>query len=129
MRDDLFNLSRKVAQYKEVLSQTGTYREAWKNGLKDKLIKFLEESIKDVGLKAKVETRNQLENMEAVVLTLGDVKSGMYQKVILFAMALPVSSLTGNLGRRSDLPRLPRDALTQLALNKIVITCVSQAGR
>ena len=81
MRNDLFNLSRKVAQYKETLAQTAAYREAWKNGLKDQLIKFLEESIKEVDLEAKVETRNQLENMEAVVLTLGDARSGMYQKV------------------------------------------------
>ncbi len=81
MRNDLFNFSRKVAQYKETLAQTNAYREAWKNGLKDKLIKFLEESINEVGLEAKVETRTQLENMEAIVLSLGDVKSGMYQKV------------------------------------------------
>ena len=81
MKNELFNFSRKVAQYKEILSQTETYRKAWGEGLKNQLVKFLEEAIKEVGLEAKVETRSDLQNLEAIVLTLGDVKSGMYQQM------------------------------------------------
>ncbi len=81
MKNELFNLSRKVASYKEVLAQTAAYRNAWKKGLKKKLVSFLEKAIKEVGLDAKVQTLPNLENLEAVAISLGDVKSGMYQKV------------------------------------------------
>lgn len=81
MKDELFNFSRKVAAYKEVLSQTESYRDAWKNGLKDKIVSFLKSSIEEVGLPAQIEVRAQMQNLEAVVLSLGDGKSGMYQQV------------------------------------------------
>src|SRR5690606_33387701 len=81
MNNELFNLSRKVAQYKEALLQTSAYRKAWNDGLKEKLIQFLESSIKEVGLQATVEVRSDFQNLEAVVLSLGQVKSGMYQQV------------------------------------------------
>ncbi len=81
MSNELFGLARKVAAYKEVLHQTEVYRQAWHDGLKDKLVRFLENAIKEVGLEAKVQVRSELANMEAVVLTLGEVKSGMYQQV------------------------------------------------
>lgn len=67
--------------YKEVLAQTETYRIAWTNELKPRLIKFLQDSVLEVGLDAQVEVRSDLQNLEAVVLNLGEVKSGMYQKV------------------------------------------------
>jgi hypothetical protein len=81
MKNDLFNLTRKVARYKEVLDQTTAYRDAWKNGLKEKLIHFFNEVVKEVDLHAEVQVRADLENLEAVVLSLGDSKSGMYQKL------------------------------------------------
>ena len=81
MKNELFSLSRKVAYYKETLDQTTAYRNAWKNGLKDKLVSFFNEVIKEVGLDAKVEVRTELENLEAIVISLGDVKSGMYKKL------------------------------------------------
>ncbi len=81
MKNDLFSFSRKVSQYKEVLSQTEAYRQVWKDGLKAKLIKFLEDAIKEVDLDATVEVRNDLQNLEAIVLNLGTVKSGMYQMI------------------------------------------------
>ena len=76
-----FNLKRKVNTYKEVLTNTRAYREAWKNSLKDLIVNQLETVSKEVGLDGKVEVKSQLENMEAVVFSLGDVKSGMYQEV------------------------------------------------
>lgn len=81
MKNDLFNLSRKVNHYKDVLEQTVAYRDAWKNALKDKLINFFELVIKEVKLNAEVQVRAELENLEAVVFSLGDSKSGMYQKL------------------------------------------------
>ncbi len=81
MKDELFSFSRKVAHYKDVLAQTEAYRQAWKDGLKAKLIKFLEDAIKEVDLDATVEVRSELQNLEAIVLNLGTVKSGMYHKI------------------------------------------------
>ena len=78
---ELFNLKRKVTHYKEVLNNTQDYRKAWKEGLKAAISAQLEKLNEATGLGAKVEERTQMENLEAVVLSLGDVKSGMYQQV------------------------------------------------
>lgn len=76
-----FNLKRKAAQYKEVLANTETYRKNWKEGLKESIIRFLEEIVKELELNGRVEVRPNLENLEAVVLSLGVTQSGMYQKI------------------------------------------------
>lgn len=79
--DYLLNLKRKVDQYKGVLANTAAYRQVWKNSLKKEITDALELMSKETGLGAKVELKTELENMEAIVLSLGDTKSGMYQKV------------------------------------------------
>ena len=76
-----FNLQRNVNQYKEVLNNTQTYRQAWKEGLREEIKHILTALIELTGLEAKVELRSEIENLEAVMLTLGQSKSGMYQKV------------------------------------------------
>ncbi len=78
---DLINLKRKVKQYGEVLKNAKAYRQVWKDSLKSKIIKQLEEMIAATDLEAKVESRTELENLDSIVLSLGEVKSGMYQKV------------------------------------------------
>jgi len=78
---DFFNLQRKVEQYKDVLKNTDSYRNAWKDNLKQTIIDSLEGMCKDTNLDAKVEVKSDLANLEAIVLSLGDSKSGMYQKV------------------------------------------------
>lgn len=78
---DLFNLQRKVEQYKGVLSNTRAYRDVWKNSLKQEIIDALEKMTAETKLEAKVEVKTELENLEAIVLSLGDAKSGMYQMV------------------------------------------------
>lgn len=75
------NLNRKVAQYKEVLQNTENYRAAWTAELKDSIIKKLQELIDATGLGAKLEVKGDMENLQAVVISLGESKSGMYQKV------------------------------------------------
>lgn len=77
----LFNLKRKVDQYKEVLQHTEEYRTAWKEGLKEDISAHLKKLNEATELGAKVEEKSQMENLEAVILTLGDVQSGMYQQV------------------------------------------------
>ena len=81
MDAQLFNLKRKADQYKEVLKNTEDYRQLWKDSLCEKISAQLETMVQAIELKAKVEKRSDMENLEAVVLTLGETKSGMYQKV------------------------------------------------
>lgn len=75
------NLVRKVKKYKEVKENTIEYRKAWKDHLKNEIIEDLEEMIELSGLEAKVISKTQIENLEAVVLTLGESKSGLFHKV------------------------------------------------
>lgn len=81
MSTEHFNLQRKVNTYKEIVKNTRAYREVWKESLKDMIVKQLTEVSTAVGLEGKVEVKSELENLEAVVFSLGDVKSGMYQEV------------------------------------------------
>jgi hypothetical protein len=81
MNTDLLNLKRKVGQYKEVLQNTRTYRESWDSSLRETIKTRLEELVEATGLNAVVEERDQMENLGAIALSLGEVKSGMYQLV------------------------------------------------
>lgn len=79
--DQLFNLKRKVNQYKEVLTNTEAYRQQWKESLKDRIESFLQQLADQSELNAQIETRSDIENLEAVVLSLGEVKSGLFERV------------------------------------------------
>lgn len=79
--DELFNLKKKVDRYKEIIQNTRDYREIWKTSLRDRIIERLRYMVEQSGLQADIELRSEMENLEAVVLNLGDVKSGMYTMV------------------------------------------------
>lgn len=81
MDTQIFNLQRKVLRYKEVLQQTDIYRQAWKDSLKQEIIDQLNNLSEASGLEGQVEQRGDLENLEAVVFTLGSARSGMFQQV------------------------------------------------
>lgn len=81
MDTQIFNLQRKVLRYKEVLQQTEIYRQNWKENLKQEIKDQLTQLANDSGLEAQIEERGELENLEAVVFTLGSVRSGMFQQV------------------------------------------------
>jgi len=78
---ELRNLIHKVKSYQEVIQNTLEYRKIWKESLKDKIIEDLELMVKVSGLKAKVITKSQIENLEAIVVTLGEQRSGLFHKV------------------------------------------------
>ena len=78
---DLINLKRKVDQYKTIIANTRQYRQTWTDSLKDQIVNTLQAMIDGTELGATIEIRSDLENLEAIVLSLGEVKSGMYQKV------------------------------------------------
>ena len=81
MNTELYNLKRRAEQYKEVLQNTEKYRLAWKESKREEITEMLQKLIEATELHAKVDTRSEMENLEAVVLTLGESKSGMYKKV------------------------------------------------
>ena len=81
MDTQFFNLNRKVNQYKEVLQNTLDYRQVWKEQLRDHIQQILEKMVEATKLDARVVVRSEMENLEAIVLSLGQSKSGMYQMV------------------------------------------------
>ena len=81
MELDLINLKRKVSQYKTIIANTRAYRQTWTDSLKDQITNTLQAMVDGTELGATIEIRSDLENLEAIVLSLGEVKSGMYQKV------------------------------------------------
>ena len=78
---ELRNLINKVNRYEEVKSNTEEYRQVWKDSLKDEIISQLEKMVEVTELKAKVIVKSHIENLGAIVLTLGDQKSGLSHKV------------------------------------------------
>lgn len=77
----LHNLRRKASQYKEVLKNTLTYRQAWTDQLSQKILDQLNYIMGTIELSGEVNVRSDLENLEAVVLSLGTIRSGMFQRV------------------------------------------------
>lgn len=75
------NLKKKVTSYQEILANTRAYRQVWKEELKDLIINQLTKISEAVELEAKIDVKSDLENLEAIVFSLGTVKSGMYQEV------------------------------------------------
>ncbi len=79
--EDLSNLKRKVKQYQEVLANTTAYRETWKSTLKQSILDQLNGMIKECNLNAEVKIKDDVENLEAIVLSLGQMESGLYEKI------------------------------------------------
>lgn len=75
------NLKRKVDQYAEVLKNTLAYRELWRAQMREQIMGQLRLISASVGLNAEVEVREQVDNLEAVALSLGTVESGMAQRI------------------------------------------------
>ena len=79
--DELHNLKNKIEKYNEVLENTKSYRLVWHEFLKDDIMKRLQHIIDTTALQASIEERNQLENLGAIMMTLGNQESGIYEKV------------------------------------------------
>ena len=80
MNPECANLHKKVARYKEILENTKKYRKAWPK-LKKSIKSQLKNVCKDVGLNVEIQEKDEMANLEALVLSLGDIKSGMSQEV------------------------------------------------
>jgi hypothetical protein len=75
------NFKKKVEHYKEILGNTRHYREVWQASLKQTIIERLKELAEAGGLEYEIEERSDIENLEAVVLTLGHSESGLGEPV------------------------------------------------
>jgi hypothetical protein len=78
---DIQNLQRKVERYHEVLKNTQQYREIWKKSLKKTIVSHLRSLMESGRLKAKILEVSDIENLEAVALTLGTSESGLGENV------------------------------------------------
>jgi putative component of toxin-antitoxin plasmid stabilization module len=79
--NEYHNLQQRVSRYHEVLTNTNTYRQFWTDQLRQDIVNQLQHTVDATGLKAKVEVRSQISNLEAVVLTLGMGNSGLSEPV------------------------------------------------
>ncbi len=75
------NLKNKVKNYNTTLENTSKYRELWRKSLKEQIKKDLTEICNEGGLKIELEEVDQFHNLDAIVCTLGNVKSGIFEKV------------------------------------------------
>lgn len=75
------SLQRKVEHYREVLGNTVSYRESWHSGLKQRIISQLKTHCEAVGLNYGIEERSEVEQLEAIVLSLGSGPSGLREKL------------------------------------------------
>ena len=79
--EDLRTIKKKVEKYKKILHNTESYREDWKDGLKEMISSTLESIADETGLPASVEVQDKINNLEAIVFDLGRVRSGISEKV------------------------------------------------
>ncbi len=79
--NDNYNLKRKVERYKEVLQNTVRYREAWHDGLKQTIMDQLKRLTDEAEIPCTFEVRADIINLEAVVLSLGSIASGLGEPV------------------------------------------------
>jgi len=77
MENDILKLQEKVKAYKEVLQNTISYRKEWHNKTKGFIIQHLLSITEQTGLKAKITPKENIENLESVMLDLGRTSSGI----------------------------------------------------
>lgn len=78
---DLGTLTVKAAEYKNVLSNTESFRAKWNPELKPMIKKTLKEILKQTEIKGEIEVNDAIENLESVVLSLGRTSSGIAETI------------------------------------------------
>lgn len=81
METEILNLQRKVESYRQTLENTRNYRQAWQDHLREEIKSQLLGIAEKAGLDGFVEERAELVNLEAVVFSLGDEKSGVAREI------------------------------------------------
>ena len=78
---DYLNFQRKVERYQEILKNGEHYRALWQKQLKKNLLNLLQKAADAAKLLCTVEERSDIQNLEAVVLSLGSSHSGLGEPV------------------------------------------------
>ena len=79
---DIGSLTGKVNKYKQVLQNTLQYREAWHSQIKPMVVSVLEEIVDETNLeKAEIIIRDNIDNLESVILDLGRTSSGISENM------------------------------------------------
>ena len=78
---NIAGLIGKVKNYESIRNNTIEYREAWVKNIKPMLQEELGKIIKETGLPAEVDEKTEMDNLEAVVLDMGQEESGISQRV------------------------------------------------
>lgn len=79
--EDLISLHNKVKRYQEVLGNTLNYRKDWDEELKSFILNELKKLTNEVNLDCKIDVKDQIRNLETIVLSLGVSKSGIAEKI------------------------------------------------
>ena len=77
---DYSNIKAKVDKYNSILDNTKNYRKAW-NDLGKMIKDHLNAIIKDTGLPAFIDHKDDIENLEVITLSLGTEVSGIAEKL------------------------------------------------
>ena len=78
---DVGSLQSRVDSYNQILANTESYRKDWSDHLKPMIVNGLEQIVKATNLKAKVEVKDNINNLEVIVLNLGQDVSGIGEKL------------------------------------------------
>ncbi|HMQ06390.1 MAG TPA: hypothetical protein PKC30_03765 [Saprospiraceae bacterium] len=78
---DLRNIQLRLDNYHKTLENTKSFRKEWHDQIKKMIVDTLQHIISKTSLKATVSVKENIENMEAVVLDLGKVHSGLSEKI------------------------------------------------
>jgi hypothetical protein len=81
MKIDMSLLKEKVNAYKQVLDNTQTYRRQWKDTTKQFILETLRDVVQQTTLKATVTEKNNIENLESIILDLGRSSSGIAENL------------------------------------------------
>lgn len=75
------SLKSKVQTYNTILKNTTNYRTDWIETLKPMIVNTLEKAIKETDMPAKVDVKDEIENLEVIALSLGHDSSGIAEKI------------------------------------------------
>jgi len=78
---NLNTLTRKVSEYRRVLEQTTAYRKNWDDELEETITSELKRLAEAAELSATIEIREEIANLAAITLSLGNVESDLAQDV------------------------------------------------
>jgi len=78
---DLGTLQSKVNNYHEIIANTKSYRADWPTQVIPQLQKVLNNIIKETKLDAKVVLKDTMENLNIVIMSLGQEYSGIAEKI------------------------------------------------